>query len=124
LKVKACVGDPIDLRLERLEADGSIARVQSDTLVTDDPAGGCCQSRRNKSSLGRSSPKSHARSVRDCKPPGQSSCASLLVDFTAEEVTFLVEMVVEGRVDRGELLKHPYAPEPQHGPFSSSEGLV
>ena len=39
-------------------------------------------------------------------------------------MTFLVEVVVDGAVERGELLQRSHAPKAQHRPFSSSERLV
>ena len=35
-------------------------------------------------------------------------------------MAFLLEVVVDGRVNRGELLQTSHLPEAQHGPFSSS----
>jgi hypothetical protein len=47
-----------------------------------------------------------------------------LLCLSADEVAVLVEVVVEGGVDGAELLQRLQLPEPQRGPFSSSEGQV
>jgi hypothetical protein len=39
-------------------------------------------------------------------------------------MAFLVEVVVNGAVNRGERLQTSHAPEPEHRPFSSSKRLV
>jgi CubicO group peptidase (beta-lactamase class C family) len=108
-----------DLAAHRVGVDSDLA-----WMVRSDPFEGCCQSKVNRSPLGRSWPKPDRRLARDCPPLSQGGRASLLVGFAADEVTLLTEVVVEGRVDRGELLQRLHPPEPQHRPLSSSEGLV
>ncbi len=44
-------------------------------------------------------------SDREFLPLGQGSAAAVFVGLTVDEVTFGVEVIVEGRMDRGELLQ-------------------
>jgi hypothetical protein len=60
----------------------------------------------------------------DCAPLRQRLGAFLPVVFPADEVPFLIKMVVDGDVNRGEFLGRFHLPELEHGPFSSSERLV
>ena len=60
----------------------------------------------------------------DCLPLRQCGGASLFVDIAADEVAFLVEMVVDGGMDRTEFLKGVHPSKPRHSPLSSSERLV
>ena len=87
-------------------------------------ARGCCQSKANLSPAGRRSPKPEEGLSRDCPPGSQCGVPSLLVDFAADEVSLLIEVVVHRAVHRGEGLECFHPPKPEHGPFSSSERLV
>ena len=57
-------------------------------------------------------------------PLGQGSRAAYFVSLTIDEVSFLVEMVVQRGVDRSEFLQRLHPSKPQHRPFSSSEWQV
>jgi len=46
------------------------------------------------------------------------------VDISANEVAFLIQVVVDRAVDGGELLKRLHLSKLLHRPFSSPEGLV
>jgi hypothetical protein len=54
----------------------------------------------------------------------ESGGAAFLECWPGSEVAFLVEVVVDRAVNRGEFLQTSHAPEPEHRPFSSSEWLV
>ena len=83
---------------------------------------GCCQSNANSSSLaaGRAGGAEPIRRVFYT-----SKAAALWALYvSADEVSILIEVVVEGGVDGAELLQRLHLPVPQHCPFSSSEGQV
>ena len=60
---------------------------------------GCCRSKGNLSVAKRNEPKPNCTSGHDCAPLSQGGGASLFVDFAADEVALLAEMVVNRRVD-------------------------
>ena len=81
----------------------------------------CCQTNANQSLLGQSHcPLSRAKTT----PLGKCGGAGFLEMISAGEAAFLVEVVVDGRVDGGELLQTSHAPESLHGTFSSSKRQV
>jgi len=85
------------------------------------PAGGWCQTNANQSPLGeRGCPLSRAETA----PLSESGGAFGLEEGSAGEAAFLVEMVEDGGVDRGEFLQASHAPKPQHRSLSSSERQV
>jgi len=57
-------------------------------------------------------------------PLGQGGRASGFEVISADEVAILVEVVVEGGVDRIEFLQGLHLAEPLHGPFSSPKRQV
>ena len=57
-------------------------------------------------------------------PLSESGSAVKLEVFSAVEVAFLVEMIVDRRVDGDEFLQGSHAPKADHCPFSSSEWLM
>ena len=57
-------------------------------------------------------------------PLGKSGGAVKLEVFSAVEVAFLVEMIVDRRVGGDEFLQGSHAPKADHYPFSSSEWLM
>ena len=57
-------------------------------------------------------------------PLGQGGRASCFVILATDEMAFLVEVVGDVGVDRGKFLQGLHLPEPEHCPFSSSEGQV
>jgi hypothetical protein len=57
-------------------------------------------------------------------PLSESRSAVKLEVFSAVEVAFLVEMIVDRRVDRDEFLQCSRSSEPQHGELSSSKRLM
>jgi hypothetical protein len=57
-------------------------------------------------------------------PLSQSRGAVQLEFISAGEVMFLVEVVVNGGVNGGELLQTSHPPEADHSPFPSSEWQV
>ena len=57
-------------------------------------------------------------------PLSESGSAVKLEFFSAVEVAFLVEMIVDRRVDGDEFLQGSHAPKADHCPFSSSEWLM
>ena len=61
---------------------------------------------------------------RESAPFGQRIHASLFVDFAGDEMTFLVEMIVDLSINRAEFLKRLRASEPLHGSLSSSKRLM
>ena len=62
-------------------------------------------------------------SSRKLTPFGQGGGSVLLEIFAAVEMTFEIEVVVDGRLDGGELLKTSHRPEPVHD-FLSSPQLI
>jgi hypothetical protein len=66
----------------------------------------------------------HAAFSQQGLPLGQGGRATDLVGFAIDEVAFLVEVVVETGVNRGEFLQRLHPPKPQHHPFSSSKWQV
>jgi hypothetical protein len=54
----------------------------------------------------------------------ESSGASFLETLSADERAFLVEVVVDRAVNRGEFLQTSHPPEAKHRPLPSSEWLV
>lgn len=78
----------------------------------------CCQTGSNQSPQGQDScPLCRAETA----PLGESGCAVGLEDGSAGETAFLVEMVRDGGVDGGELLKTSHPPKTEHRPLPSSE---
>ena len=63
-------------------------------------------------------------SSRKLTPFGQGLSTVFLKFFTAVEMAFEVEVVVNGGLDGGELLKTSHRPEPRHGFFSPPQGLM
>ena len=63
-------------------------------------------------------------SGRELTPCGQGLSTVFLEFFTAVEMAFEVEVVVNGGLDGGELLKTSHRPEPVHDFLSSPQGLV
>lgn len=57
-------------------------------------------------------------------PLDQGGRTSLLVGLPVDEMAFLVEVIVEGRMDRGELLQSLHPSEPEHGALSPSDRQV
>lgn len=57
-------------------------------------------------------------------PLVESSGSVELENVPAGEVAFVVEEVVDGGTNGGELLQTPHAPEPEHRSFSSSKRQV
>ena len=57
-------------------------------------------------------------------PLSESSGAVGFEMISLGETALLVEVVEDGRVDGGKLLKTSHAPEPKHRPLPSSEGEV
>ncbi len=55
---------------------------------------------------------------------GHGGRSSVFVVVAADEMAFLVEVVVEGEVDGTELLQRLHQSEPEHGLLSPSERLV
>ena len=54
-------------------------------------------------------------------PLAERGQASLFVDFAADEMTFLVEVVVDPSMNRAEFLERLGASEPLHGSLTSSK---
>ena len=71
-----------------------------------------------------SNPKPDLAFAYDRLPLRQRGGASFFVDVAADEVAFLVEMVVDGGMDCAEFLQRVHSSEPQHGPLSSAERLM
>jgi hypothetical protein len=84
----------------------------------------CCQSNGNLSLARRTSPKPNRSSAHDRAPLGECGRSPLSVDFAADEVALLIEVVVDLTVDRGEFLECFHPPKSEHRTFSSSERLV
>ena len=83
----------------------------------------CCQSNRNSSPIGGvvalgARPQAMALQL------GQCGRAAFLVGLSIDEVAFLVEVVVDVGMDRGELLQGLHSPEPEHRALASSERQV
>jgi len=57
-------------------------------------------------------------------PFGQGGASVLLEFFTVVEMAFEVEVVVNGRLDGGELLKTSHRPEPVHDLLWSPQWLM
>jgi hypothetical protein len=57
-------------------------------------------------------------------PFGKGGGAFLLEDIAAVEVAVMIEMVMNGSVDRSEFLQRLNVPEFRHRPFPSPERLV
>ena len=72
----------------------------------------------------RGLPARRASSAHDVAPLGQCGRATFAVGLTVDEVTFLVEVVVDLGVDGAELLERLHPSEPEHCPLSSSEWRV
>ena len=60
----------------------------------------------------------------DCLPLRQRGGASCFVEIAADEMAFVVEMVVDRGMDGAELLEGVHPSKPQHGPLLSSERLM
>ena len=56
----------------------------------------------------------HAGLCREDPPLGLGGRASLLVSFTAEEVAFLIEVVLDRGVNGAEFLQRLHAPKSEH----------
>ena len=65
-----------------------------------------------------------SRLAHDCAPLRKGRRALDLVVLPTDEVTFLVEVVVDRGMDRAEFLQRVHSSESQHRPLSSSEWLV
>jgi hypothetical protein len=57
-------------------------------------------------------------------PFGQGGGAVLFEDIAAIKMAVMIEMVMNGSVDRSEFLQRLYVPEFRHRPFPSPERLV
>jgi len=57
-------------------------------------------------------------------PFGQRDLPVLLEPVAVVEVSFEIEVIVDGGMDGGELLQTSHSSKPKHGPFSSSKGQV
>ena len=81
----------------------------------------CCQTNANQSMQGQwSYPLCHAQVT----PLSESGNAVKLEVFSAVEVAFLVEMIVDRRVDGDGFLQCSRSSEAQHRPLSSSKRLM
>ena len=69
-------------------------------------------------------PAQHRSGREELTPCGQRSGATVLEILAADEGAFLIEVVVNGAVQSGELLHTSHAPQAQHRPFPSSEWLM
>ena len=79
--------------------------------------GGWCQTNSNQSQFAPPVPASGGKK----RPPlGESGGVVGLEMIPAGEAAFLVEVVVDGRVDGGEHLQTSHPPEPEHRAFASS----
>jgi hypothetical protein len=85
---------------------------------------GCCQSNGNSSPVWRNSPNPSLALAHDRAPLSQGGRASLTVEVSADEVAFLVEVIVDHAVYGSEFLKGLHPAKSLHGPFSSPEGKV
>ena len=81
----------------------------------------CCQTNANLSLQGQlSCPLCHAQVT----PLSESGSAVKLEVFSAVKVAFLIEMIVDRRVDGDEFLQCLRSSEAQHRPLSSSKRLM
>ena len=87
-------------------------------------ASGCCQSNANFVSGSPTFCERHAGLCREDSPLGLGIRASLLVSFAADEVAFLIEVVLDRGVNGAEFLQRLHAPKPEHRMFSPSERLM
>ena len=110
---------------DALNSHGRVAAALHEVITRAERVKRCCQSNGNLSPVGRSLPYPGLALAHEglATQPGRLSVVGL-VGLSADEVAFLVEVVVEGAVDGGELLEGLHLPEPQHRPLSSSERLV
>ena len=88
-------------------------------ITTNTIAGGCCQTNANQSLVGQGY---CTLCGAESAPLRESGGAVGLEVISLGEIALLVEVVEDGRVDGGELLKTSHAPEALHRAFSSSEG--
>ena len=84
------------------------------------PAIGLCQTKTDRSRKTGIDPISG----RELTPFGQGGRAVFLEFFTAVEMAFEIEVVVDGGLNGGELLKTSHRPEPVHDFFSPPQGLM
>ena len=97
-------------------------RVTAQIIKPDELKKGCCQSNRYKSLFAVGWPSLDLR--RDMLPLDHGSRPSDLVVVAADEVTFLVEVIVEGGMDGAKLLQRFHLSEPEHRPLPPPERLV
>ena len=81
----------------------------------------CCQTNANQSQF---TAKRRNPSRTKLAPSGESDGSGEFKIISAVESAFLVEMVMEGGVDNGEVLQSSHAPEAQHRPLPSSKWQV
>ena len=79
-------------------------------------ANGWCQTKANWSQIARLSPCLGGK----LPPFGQRVFSVLLEPVSVVDVAFEIEVIVDGRVDSGELLKASHSPESEHRPLASS----
>jgi hypothetical protein len=87
----------------------------------DHSAGRLARTVRQAKKVSEIAPAQHRSGRDELTPRGQRSGATVLETLTADEGAFLIEMVVNGAVQGGELLQTSHAPEAQHRLFPSSE---
>ena len=73
---------------------------------------------------GRGNPKLDLALAHDCLPLRKGGGASCFVDVAADEMAFVVEMVVDRGMNCAELFQRVHPSKLQHGPFALSERLV
>ena len=73
---------------------------------------------------GRGDAKLDLALAHDCLLLRKGGGASCFVDVAADEMAFVVEMVVDGGMDGAEFLKGVHPSKLQHGPLASSERLM
>ena len=81
-----------------------------------------CQSNRTGLCLGHDQAQRHRSSCCKILPLGACGRAAGLVGLSVDEMAFVVEVVLDVGMDRGELLQGLHPAEFEHCPFSSSEG--
>ena len=88
------------------------------------PPGGAVHTIRQIKKVSEIAPAQHRSGREELTPCGQRSGATVLEILAADKGAFLIEVVVNGAVQGGELLQTSHAPEAQHRPFPSSEWLM
>jgi hypothetical protein len=90
-------------------------------MTSGDESKWCCQSNPDLSPSRRNDPNPRLALAHDLPPLSQRGGASFSVEVSADEVAFLVEVVVDRAVDGGEFLEGFHSPKPLHSALSSSE---